>query len=70
MATNPLRYDYNTYSIAFAAMSMTFDVIVLCFPIPVIYKLQMSTVQKFQVLGIFWLGILCVPLEPHSRNRC
>ncbi|KAK1138445.1 hypothetical protein N8T08_002501 [Aspergillus melleus] len=59
MATNPLRYDYNTYSIAFAAMSMIFDVIVLCFPIPVIYKLQMSTVQKFQVLGIFWLGIFC-----------
>ncbi|KAH8429149.1 uncharacterized protein LDX57_006819 [Aspergillus melleus] len=59
MASNPLRYDYNTYSIAFAAMSMTFDVIVLCFPIPVIYKLQMSTVQKFQVLGIFWLGIFC-----------
>ncbi|PLB51304.1 hypothetical protein P170DRAFT_407100 [Aspergillus steynii IBT 23096] len=59
MAKDPLRYDYNTYSIAFAAMSMVFDIIVLCFPIPVIYKLQMSGVQKLQVLGIFWLGIFC-----------
>ncbi|KAJ5938241.1 hypothetical protein N7454_004583 [Penicillium verhagenii] len=58
-AKNPLRYNYNAFSVAFAAMSLVFDVLVLCFPIPVIHHLMMSTRKKIQVLGIFWLGIFC-----------
>ena len=58
LAKNPLRYDYNAYSLAFAGMSIGFDVIVLCFPLPVISKLQMSRKRKTQVTAIFWLGIL------------
>ncbi|KAL7928810.1 hypothetical protein V8C35DRAFT_317106 [Trichoderma chlorosporum] len=59
LATNPLRYNYNQFSLAFAGMSLVFDVIVLCFPIPVIRKLQMNSGRKVQVLAIFWLGIFC-----------
>ncbi|KAL7660781.1 hypothetical protein ACMYSQ_000225 [Aspergillus niger] len=58
-AVNPLRYNYNAFSEAFAGMSMVFDIIVLCFPIPAVYRLQMSTRQKLQVMGIFWLGLFC-----------
>ncbi|PYH91564.1 hypothetical protein BO71DRAFT_486146 [Aspergillus ellipticus CBS 707.79] len=58
-AIDPLRFDYNAFSEAFAGMSMVFDLLVLCFPIPVIHKLQMSTRQKVQVLAIFWLGMFC-----------
>ncbi|PTB66984.1 hypothetical protein BBK36DRAFT_160704 [Trichoderma citrinoviride] len=59
LAVNPLRYNYNDFSLAFAGMSIVFDVIVLLFPIPVIRKLQMDRARKLQVLGIFWLGIFC-----------
>ncbi|KAL6873062.1 hypothetical protein J3F83DRAFT_760086 [Trichoderma novae-zelandiae] len=59
LSTKPLRFNYNDFSLAFAGMSIVFDVIVLCFPIPVIRKLQMDRARKLQVLGIFWLGIFC-----------
>ncbi|OGM45778.1 hypothetical protein ABOM_005481 [Aspergillus bombycis] len=59
LADNPLRYNYSHFSIVVTAMSMCFDVIVLCFPIPVIHRLMMSTRQKVQLAGIFWLGIFC-----------
>ncbi|KAF3063603.1 hypothetical protein GL218_01428 [Daldinia childiae] len=59
LATTPLRFDYNGFSLAFAGMSIVFDVVVLCFPIPVIHKLQMNWTRKLQLLAIFWLGIFC-----------
>ncbi|KAI1465651.1 uncharacterized protein F4812DRAFT_105310 [Daldinia caldariorum] len=59
LAINPLRFNYNDFSLAFAGMSVVFDVLVLCFPIPLIRKLQMTTARKAQVLAIFWLGIFC-----------
>ncbi|KAL7917298.1 hypothetical protein ACQKWADRAFT_45738 [Trichoderma austrokoningii] len=59
LAVNPLRFDYNQFSLAFAGMSIVFDVIVLFFPIPVIRKLQMNRRRKIQVVAIFWLGIFC-----------
>ncbi|KAI2625764.1 hypothetical protein GGR54DRAFT_513330 [Hypoxylon sp. NC1633] len=59
LATTPLRFNYNDFSLAFAGMSIVFDVIVLCFPIPVIRNLQMTWTRKIQVLAIFWLGIFC-----------
>lgn len=39
-------------------MSILFDVMVLCFPIPVIKSLHMETRRKVFVAGIFWLGSL------------
>ncbi|KAF2967057.1 hypothetical protein GQX73_g6513 [Xylaria multiplex] len=59
LATTPLRFNYNDFSLAFAGMSLVFDVIVLCFPIPVIRNMQMTWAHKLQVLAIFWLGIFC-----------
>ncbi|KAJ5720786.1 uncharacterized protein N7483_008720 [Penicillium malachiteum] len=58
-AVNALRFNYDAFSVTFAAMSLVFDLIVLCFPIPVIHQLMMSTHRKLKVLGIFWLGIFC-----------
>lgn len=40
-------------------MSIVFDVIVLCFPVPVVRKLQMTRARKAQVVAIFWLGVFC-----------
>jgi len=36
------------------------DITVLCFPLPMVLKLQMSTGRKIAVLGVFWLGACCV----------
>ncbi|KAJ5667373.1 hypothetical protein N7507_003237 [Penicillium longicatenatum] len=58
-SVTPLRYDVGKFSIAFAAMSLFFDLLVLCIPIPLIHHLQMSTRKKLKVIGIFWLGIFC-----------
>ncbi|KAF7531226.1 hypothetical protein G7054_g9083 [Neopestalotiopsis clavispora] len=59
LATAPLRFNYNAWSLAFAGMSIVFDVIVLCFPVLVIHNLQMNFTRKLQVAAIFWLGIFC-----------
>ncbi|KAF2641483.1 hypothetical protein P280DRAFT_507031 [Massarina eburnea CBS 473.64] len=53
------RYDYSTWSVCFAAMSLAFDVIILLFPVPVIGKLRMDFRRKISVIGIFWLGAFC-----------
>lgn len=57
-----LRYDYAAFGLAVAGMSIVFDVIVLCFPLPIIRSLQMPTRRKVTVAGIFWLGALYVSL--------
>lgn len=38
--------------------SLILDVIILCFPLPIISTLHMPTKRKFMVGAIFWLGIL------------
>jgi hypothetical protein len=40
-------------------MSIVFDVIILCFPAPVISGLHMQTRRKLVIAGIFWLGGFC-----------
>lgn len=71
LATNPiqnawnplagptLRFNYSAWSLAFAGMSIAFDVLVLCFPFPVVRTLQMTWTRKLQVIATFWLGIFC-----------
>ncbi|KAI5925014.1 hypothetical protein F4810DRAFT_662535 [Camillea tinctor] len=39
--------------------SVALDILVLCFPLPVIYRLKMPTKKKLLVGLIFWLGIFC-----------
>ena len=38
--------------------SLVLDVIILCFPIPMIFQLHMAKRKKILVGGIFWVGIL------------
>lgn len=38
--------------------SLILDVIILCFPLPIISTLHMPTKRKVMVGAIFWLGIL------------
>ncbi|KAL9101691.1 MAG: hypothetical protein Q9163_003077 [Psora crenata] len=51
-----LRYNYNAFLLAVAGMSIIFDVMVLCFPLPMIKGMHLPTRRKFIVTGIFWLG--------------
>lgn len=54
-----LKYDFNAFSLAVAGMSIMFDLMVLCFPLPMIRSLKMPTRRKVQIAGIFWLGGFC-----------
>lgn len=71
-AWNPLKpslqINYGDFAIAVAGMSLVFDVMVLCFPLPVIKNLHMGTRRKVIIASIFWLGALCVsnPLPSSS----
>ena len=47
---------------------MALDVIILCMPITVVYKLQMSFRRKAMIMGIFWLGFLYVPLSNYTHT--
>ena len=52
--------DFYSFYLAVAGMSLCFDVIVLCFPLPAILRLQMPAARKVHVVLIFWLGALYV----------
>lgn len=39
--------------------SLILDVVILCFPLPIISTLHMPTKRKVMVGAIFWLGIFC-----------
>ncbi|KAF2198219.1 hypothetical protein GQ43DRAFT_494122 [Delitschia confertaspora ATCC 74209] len=61
---NPLikfkyRYNYNDWTLAFASLSLVFDVVILFFPLPMIKKLHIDFKRKMSVMGIFWLGAFC-----------
>ncbi|MCJ1245732.1 hypothetical protein MMC30_002936 [Trapelia coarctata] len=57
---NFVTWDYSSFALATAGISIGLDVITLCLPLPVIGKLQMKRNQKLMTAGIFWLGIFCV----------
>jgi len=48
--------DVPTFFFANGIAAMLIDVLILCIPIPNIYKLQMPLSQKIAVAGIFLLG--------------
>ncbi|KAF2689800.1 hypothetical protein K458DRAFT_358875 [Lentithecium fluviatile CBS 122367] len=55
------RFDFNTWYISYSALSIFFDVVILCFPIPVIKSLRVNLKRKISIIGIFWLGgFVCV----------
>lgn len=55
-----LPYDTTALGLAQVGTNLGLDVVVLCFPIPVISRLHMPTQRKVAVGLIFWLGILSV----------
>lgn len=55
-----LRFDSAALGLGQVGTSIALDVVVLCFPLPVIHKLQLSTKKKWAVSTIFWLGAFCV----------
>ncbi|KAF2273323.1 uncharacterized protein EI97DRAFT_461205 [Westerdykella ornata] len=60
-ATAKHRFDFNAWYISYSGLSILFDVIILCFPIPMIKSLKVTTKEKISILGIFWLGgFVCV----------
>ena len=50
--------DFDALLISTAAISMALDLVILCMPIGVVAKLQMSFRRKALIMGIFWLGLL------------
>ncbi|KHO10626.1 hypothetical protein MAA_11772 [Metarhizium robertsii ARSEF 23] len=53
-----LPYDATALGLAQVGTNIALDVIVLCFPLPVISRLHMPTNRKMAVALIFWLGVL------------
>lgn len=51
-----LRWNSTALGLAQVGSSIALDVIVLCFPIPVIFGLHMRTQRKVAVTLIFWVG--------------
>jgi len=50
------RFDFNAWYITYSGTSILFDIIILCFPLPLVKHLKVSRRQKFSIMGIFWLG--------------
>ncbi|KAI2628671.1 hypothetical protein GGR54DRAFT_356489 [Hypoxylon sp. NC1633] len=55
-----LTYDSTALGLAQVATSIALDVVVLCFPLPVIYNLHMNRKRKWLIFLVFWLGAFCV----------
>ncbi|OTA60395.1 hypothetical protein K449DRAFT_435499 [Hypoxylon sp. EC38] len=53
------RLDPTVVGFTQVGSSLVLDVVILCFPLPVISRLHMPTKRKIAVGGIFWLGIFC-----------
>ena len=49
------------------SMNVLTDVLLLCTPIPLLWKLQMPRAAKLQLMGIFSIGSLFVTLSPDSN---
>lgn len=55
------RYNFNNWYISYSGLSIILDIVILCFPIPMIKSLNINIKQKISILGIFWLGaFVCV----------
>ena len=50
--------DTNALNLGFSISDVVTDLMVLATPLPIIWKLQMSTSQKLELMSIFILGLL------------
>lgn len=65
-----MRYDLATMGIAQVASSIALDIIVLCFPLPIVFRMLLSPRKKFMVFFMFWLGALWVDPNKILFDRC
>ncbi|CAD6592672.1 MAG: hypothetical protein ASARMPRED_006619 [Alectoria sarmentosa] len=56
----PFSIHYAAFMLSMGAINMVLDVVVVCMPLSVIQALQISSVRKAQVSGIFLLGLFCI----------
>ncbi|KAJ4298035.1 hypothetical protein N0V90_005934 [Kalmusia sp. IMI 367209] len=55
------RYDFNAWYTSYSALSIFFDIVILCLPIPLVKNLHVNRRRKLSIIGIFWLGgFVCV----------
>lgn len=54
----PFVIHYATFLLSMGVINMVLDVVVVCMPLSVIQALQISSVRKAQVSGVFLLGFL------------
>ena len=50
--------DQTPSFISFTLVDLILDALLLCFPLPLVMKLQMPTARKLAVMGMFMLGAL------------
>ena len=55
--------DFDVVLIVLSSLNIGTDILILCLPVPQLWKLTMSTRQKCQLTGIFSLGGLFAPLS-------
>ena len=48
--------NYEAVLTVFSTLNIATDVAILCLPLPLVWKLQISRRQRFQIIGIFLLG--------------
>lgn len=53
-----MRYDMTALGLAQSGSSIALDIIVLCFPLPIVLRMLLSPRKKFMVFFMFWLGAL------------
>lgn len=53
-----MRYDMPALGLAQVGSSIALDVVVLCFPLPIVFRMLLSRRKKFMVFFMFWLGAL------------
>lgn len=53
-----MRYDLSSMGLAQVGSSIALDIVVLCFPLPIVFRMLLSPRKKFMVFFMFWLGAL------------
>ncbi|KAJ0120878.1 hypothetical protein J7T55_015614 [Diaporthe amygdali] len=54
-----MRYDMTAMGLAQVGSSIALDVVVLCFPLPIVFSWLLSARKKCMVFFMFWLGAFC-----------
>jgi len=55
-----LKFDTSALGLAQVASSFVLDLVVLCLPLPLIFRLKMQPNRRVALALIFWMGAFCV----------